>query len=153
MSPTHQKQQKNHIKSQKITNIKSSMSCNPEAIELIETSPGMNLSHPSDDHNDTSLASDVAAVSNHHVGGNVAQVNYTFFFYKKPRVRGSGSAFLRNPEFESQKFLKLIKIPVFSFLKFLQFEPPIFLRFCVKNIIRTKILAFWSKSWSSCIKC
>ena len=30
-------------------------------------------------------------------------------FYKKPRVRGSGSKFLRIPEFESQKFLKFIK--------------------------------------------
>ena len=31
-----------------------------------------------------------------------------FFFYKKPRVMGSGSTFLQNPEFESQKF-KFIK--------------------------------------------
>ena len=39
------------------------------------------------------------------------QASYTlFFFYKKPRVRGSGSAFLRIPEFESQKFLRSIKI-------------------------------------------
>ena len=45
---------------------------------------------------------------------------------------------LRIPEFESQKFLKSIKIPVFSFLNFLQFEPQIFLKFCIKNIISTK---------------
>ena len=31
------------------------------------------------------------------------------FFYEKRRVRGSGSALLRFPEFESKKFLKLIK--------------------------------------------
>ena len=30
-------------------------------------------------------------------------------FYKKQGVRGSGSTFLRIPEFESQKFLKFIK--------------------------------------------
>ena len=57
----------------------------------------------------------------------------TLIFYMKPRVRRSGSAFLRIPECQSQKFLKLIKIPVLSFFKFLQFEPPIFLKFCFKN--------------------
>ena len=36
--------------------------------------------------------------------------NQYTYFYEKPRVRGSGSTFLRIPEFESQKFLKFIKI-------------------------------------------
>ena len=75
------------------------------------------------------------------------------FFYKKPRVRGSGSAFLRIPEFESQKFLRSIKIPVFSFLTFSYFEPLIFLKFYTKNTSRTIILDFWSKELSFCIKC
>ena len=57
---------------------------------------------------------------------------YTFF-YKKPRVRGSGSAFLRISEFEAQKFFKLIKIPVFSFLEFSFFEPLIFLKYFAIN--------------------
>ena len=47
---------------------------------------------------------------------------------------------LRIPEFESQKFLRSIKIPVFSFLKFSYFEPLIFLKFCTKNTFRTIIL-------------
>ena len=70
---------------------------------------------------------------------------YTFF--KKPRIRGSDSAFLNILEFESQKFLMLMKISVFSFLRFLRFEPPIFLKFCVKNSIRTgpKYLLFGKK--------
>ena len=79
--------------------------------------------------------------------------NTLFFFYKKPRVRGSGSAFLRIPEFESQKFLRSIKIPVFSFLTFSYFEPLIFLKFYTKNTSRTIILDFWSKELSFCIKC
>ena len=80
-------------------------------------------------------------------------MHYTLFFYKKPRVRGSGSAFLRIPEFESQKFLRSIKIPVFSFLTFSYFEPLIFLKFYTKNTSRTIILDFWSKELSFCIKC
>ena len=80
-------------------------------------------------------------------------LHFFFFFYKKPRVRGSGLAFLRIPEFESQKFLRLIKIPVFSFLTFSCFEPLIFLRSYTKNTSRTIILDFWSKELSFCIKC
>ena len=81
-------------------------------------------------------------------------LKYTqFFLYKKPRVRGSGSAFLRIPEFESQKFLRSIKISVFSFLTFSYFEPLIFLKFYTKNTSRTIILDFWSKELSFCIKC
>ena len=67
----------------------------------------------------------------------------TFFPYKEPRVRGLDSAFLRFPEFEAQKFLKLIKIPVFSFLKISFFEPHILLRFFTNNIGWTNIGEFW----------
>ena len=61
---------------------------------------------------------------------------------KEPRVRGSGSVVLRIPEFESQKFLKLVEIPAFNFLKFSYFETCIFLKFYTKNILRTIILDF-----------
>ena len=72
--------------------------------------------------------------------------HYTqLFFYKKPRVRGSGSAFLRIPEFESQKFLRSIKIPVFSFIKLSYFEPHIFLKFYTNTTFRTIILGFGQK--------
>ena len=66
--------------------------------------------------------------------------------FELPRVRGSASLFLRIPEFESHKFLRLIKIPVFSLLKFSYFEPRIFLKFYTKNTFRAIILDF-------CIKC
>ena len=78
------------------------------------------------------------------VDENWSVTEYTFF-YKKPRVRGSGSAFLRIPDFKSQKILKLIKIPVFSFLKFSYFESLIFLKFYTKNTSRTIILDFGQK--------
>ena len=66
-------------------------------------------------------------------------------FYKKPRVIGSGSAFLRITEFESQKFLRSIKILVFSFLIFSYFEPLIFLKFYTKNTFWTIISWFLVK--------
>ena len=54
---------------------------------------------------------------------------------------------LRIPEFESQKFLKSIKIPVFSFLNFSYFELLIFffLKYWAKNTSRTKYFSFDQK--------
>ena len=74
-------------------------------------------------------------------------LNTLFFFYKKPRVRGSASVFLRIHEFESQKFLRPINTPVFSFLKFSYFEPHIFLKFYAKNTFRAIVVLDF------CIKC
>ena len=57
-----------------------------------------------------------------------------------------GSAFLIISEFESQKFLQLIKIPVFRFLKhFLYFEPQIFFKFCTIKLLGQKYLDFGEK--------
>ena len=69
----------------------------------------------------------------------------SLLFHKKPTVRGSGSAFLRILEFETQKFLKLIKIRVFSFLKISCFEPPIFLNFEAKILAGQLFVNFGQK--------
>ena len=78
---------------------------------------------------------------------------WIWFINEKPRVRRSSSAFLRIPDFESQKFFRFIKIPVFSFLTFSYFEPLIFLKCYTKNTSWTIIFDFWSKELSFYIKC
>ena len=65
------------------------------------------------------------------------------FFYKKPKVTGWGSAFLRNLWFEAQKFLNWSKISVFSFLTFCTFQPQHFLKSHRKCIKLGKKVEFW----------
>ena len=67
------------------------------------------------------------------------EITLNFLFLKSGLILwGSGSGFLRFPEFESQKFLRSIKISVFSFLTFSYFEPLIFLKYCTKNTFLDK---------------